>query len=66
MTMRGLASLLIGLGFGLLIPAAGIIAFVWFHHLYVGMRLPGSLVLLLPFLLIGAGIVLLPKVKDSN
>jgi hypothetical protein len=61
MTKRELALLLVGLGTGLLLSIVVIAAFLLSARLFiVGIRLKSSsLVLLLPFALISAGIILL-------
>lgn len=64
MTTREIAFVLIGLGTGLLLSVAVVIAFiVWFHHMFiVGVRLqPGAILLLLPVILILVGLFLLQR-----
>jgi hypothetical protein len=62
MSRRETAFLLIGLGFGLMLAVVFIVEYVMmFHHMFViGIAWnPKSILLLLPFLLVGIGLALL-------
>lgn len=69
MTKREVGFLLIGLGVGLVLAVVAVIEFVlWFHHMFiVGIRFkPVSVVLAFPFLLMGAGFLLLKRGTPQN
>jgi hypothetical protein len=69
MTGRELGFLLIGAGIGLLLSAAMLIeAIVQFHHMFiVGVQWrPGSVILLLPFVLILTGAYLLYRSRSGK
>jgi len=69
MTGRELGFLLIGAGIGLLLSAAMLIeAIVQFHHIFiVGVQWrPGSVILLLPFVLILTGAYLLYRSRSGK
>jgi tellurite resistance protein TehA-like permease len=59
MSRREVGFLLIGLGIGLLLAVVGVVELVYsFHHMFIiGISwTPGSLLLLLPFGLVGCGV----------